>query len=359
MSRAFRYLARELAKSYVLISIALLVLFDLLAFITESQDIGDAHYNLLDALLVVIYSTPALLVDLSPFIALLATLNAYDRLNATSELIALRAAGVSGYAPRVVVAGVACGVHDRPIAASRSPRARCASKRACCASTKRRQPATCCVGSGFWIRTGGTYVNVPALQDVRRPRRASASSASTMTPVWRVICAPRRPRWSTPNIMASRKRLAQSLHRDDGAPTAPEIYAEFDWKPTWDRTTRLYDLPIASFTIDELRTRVAQHAQRSVGAQADMSELWRRSTLPLAVVAYALLAVPFALLSNIRGGRSGRPRDRRSAGVPRLHRAAGRAERGYTCRPVHFRDFRRARHPSYSSSPLLLMRRLN
>src|SRR5262249_50362942 len=73
MSRAFAYIARELAKSYALIGLALLVLFDLLAFITESKDIGDFHYGVLDALLVVAYRTPALLVDLSPFIALLGT----------------------------------------------------------------------------------------------------------------------------------------------------------------------------------------------------------------------------------------------------------------------------------------------
>src|SRR5215470_8778244 len=97
MSRAYRYLARELAKSYALIAIAMVVLFDLLAFLNESQDIGDQHYTALDALLVVLYSTPALLVDpLSPFVGLLATMNAYERLNATSELIALRGAGVSG-----------------------------------------------------------------------------------------------------------------------------------------------------------------------------------------------------------------------------------------------------------------------
>ena len=129
MSRAFRYLARELAKSYAAASaLAMLVMFDLLAFLAEAQDIGDAHYTVLDALLVVLYSTPALLVDLSPFIALLATLNAYDRLNATSELIALRGAGVSGmrlgrvagYVAAAFMLVIAAVEVDRTAAASRS-----------------------------------------------------------------------------------------------------------------------------------------------------------------------------------------------------------------------------------------------
>ncbi len=87
MSRAFRYLARETGqKLRVARALALLVLFDLLAFLAEAQDIGEAHYTVLDAAAGgAVTSTPALLVDLSPFVALLATLNAYDRLNATAN----------------------------------------------------------------------------------------------------------------------------------------------------------------------------------------------------------------------------------------------------------------------------------
>jgi lipopolysaccharide export system permease protein len=303
MSRAFRYLARELAKSYVLISIALLVLFDLLAFLTESQDIGDANYTLLDALLVVTYSTPVLLVDLSPFVALLATLHAYDRLNATSELIALRAAGVSGLRLSQVVAGVAAvfmiGIASVEIVA-RPLRLE--------ASLLRIHETTpngnLLRRSGFWIRTGGTYVNVAELQDSGGPggiriygfnddvRLASYLRASSAG----VVDA---NKWHLENVW-------RKAYSETGAPAAPETYAEFDWKPTWDPSTRLYELPVASFTLAELRSRVASRPNDSAGAQADLSELWRRLSLPLAAIAYALLATPFAMLANIRGGRSTR-----------------------------------------------------
>src|SRR5262245_48267949 len=159
MTRAFRYLARELAKSYALIAVAMVVLFDLLAFLNESQDIGDERYTALDALLVVLYSTPALLVDLSPFVCLLATLTPYERLNATSELIALRGAGVSG-ARLAMIAGVvslafmcliaAVEIVARPLRLD--------------ASLLRMQQTSAAGnllrGSGFWIRSGETYVNV-------------------------------------------------------------------------------------------------------------------------------------------------------------------------------------------------------
>jgi lipopolysaccharide export system permease protein len=158
--------------------------------------------------------------------------------------------------------------------------------------------------SGFWIRTGQMYINVAELQDVRGPgdiRMFDFTEDAHLASYLRAASADviGTDKWHLENVW--RKRYAP-----DGAPAAPETYAEFDWTPTWDRTTRLYDLPIACFTIAELISRVQHHANESVGAQAERSELWRRITLPLAAIAYALLAAPFALLANIRGGRSTR-----------------------------------------------------
>jgi len=303
MSRAFRYLARELAKSYVIIGLAMLVMFDLLAFLAESQDIGDAQYTLLDAVLVVLYSTPALLVDLSPFIALLATLNAYDRLNATSELIALRGAGVSGmrlgrvagYVAvlfMLVVAGVEMAARPMRLEAS------------LLRMHETARVGNLLRGSGFWIRTGATFVNVAGLQDTGGPsgirvfgfaddlhlqtylRATSAEVVSAMD--WRLQTV-----W--------RKEYAA-----DGAPTLSESLSTMQWQPTWDRSIKLYDLPVASLTLSELKRRVEHRTNESVGAQSEQIELWRRLTLPLSSIAFALLAAPFALLWNIRGGRSGR-----------------------------------------------------
>ncbi len=303
MSRAFGYLARELAKSYLLIGAALLVLFDLLAFLTESQDIGDAQYTVLDAILVVLYSTPALLVDLSPFIALLATLNAYDRLNATSELIALRAAGVSGMrlgrvagllaaAFMVVIAGVELAARPLRLEASLLR----IHETAPTGNLLRR--------SGFWIRAGATYVNVATLEDSEGP---SNIRMFEFTPDTRLESYLRAK--SAAIVNASLWHLEdvwRKRYLDDGAPAAPEKMTALSWTPVWDRTTRLYDVPISSYTIGELISRATHHANEISGGQNERLELWRRLTLPLAAIAYALLAAPFALLSNIRGGRSAR-----------------------------------------------------
>jgi lipopolysaccharide export system permease protein len=303
MSRAFRYLARELAKSYLIIGLAMLVMFDLLAFLAESQDIGDAQYTVLDAVLVVLYSTPALLVDLSPFIAMLATLNAYDRLNATSELIALRGAGVSGmrlgrvagYVAvmfMLVIAGVEWTARPLRLEAS------------LLRMHETARVGNLLRGSGFWIRTGTTFVNVAGLQDAGGPSGIRVFGFDDDAHLQTYLRAT-----SADVVNATDWQLQNVWHKQyaaDGAPTVSETLATMHWQPTWDRSIKLYDLPVASFTLAELRTRVAHRANESVGAQAEQIELWRRLTLPLSSIAFALLAAPFALLWHIRGGRSGR-----------------------------------------------------
>jgi len=301
VNRAYRYLARELSKSYALIGIAMIVLFDLLAFLNESQDIGDQHYTTLDALLVVAYSTPALFVDLSPFVGMLATLNAYDRLNASSELIALRGAGVSGGRLASVASVVAilfmcfvAGVEyvARPLRLEAS-------------LLRMHQTAltgNLLRGSGFWIRSDQTFVNVSELGDGDKPgeiRIFAFTPDAHLQSYTRVTSATvvDRRHWQLENVWSKH-------YADDGTPDPPLTTATMTWQPPWDPSVRLYELPVASFTIKELAARIAHHANESVGAQGEAIELWKRLTLPLAGIAYALLAAPFALLTNIRGGRA-------------------------------------------------------
>ena len=50
MNLLIRQLAAELARSYLIVGAAFLVLFDLIAFLDEAQDIGEGQYQTLNAL---------------------------------------------------------------------------------------------------------------------------------------------------------------------------------------------------------------------------------------------------------------------------------------------------------------------
>jgi lipopolysaccharide export system permease protein len=73
----------------------LLTLFGFLALSEELEDVGDGTYQLTDALLVVAYTMPALVVDLLPVTVLLGGLLGLGALANNQELTSMRAAAIS------------------------------------------------------------------------------------------------------------------------------------------------------------------------------------------------------------------------------------------------------------------------
>src|SRR5262245_24149682 len=90
-----RYLVLELLKAFLMMGAALIVLFDLFSFLAETEDIGDGTYEAGDALLVTLYTSPARLTDLAPFVGLLGTVYALSLLTASHEVVALRSVAVA------------------------------------------------------------------------------------------------------------------------------------------------------------------------------------------------------------------------------------------------------------------------
>ena len=90
-----RYLALTLARSYLLALAALLAVFTIFAFVEELEDLGKGRYRLADAALFVLLTTPRRVIDVAPVTALLASLTALGALASGRELVAMQAAGVS------------------------------------------------------------------------------------------------------------------------------------------------------------------------------------------------------------------------------------------------------------------------
>ncbi len=67
---------------------------------------------------------------------------------------------------------------------------------------------------------------------------ASACSASTTTHGCRATCAQPSAEMVDPALWHL-ENVWRKSYRIDGAPNAPETYAEFDWMPTWDRNDPL------------------------------------------------------------------------------------------------------------------------
>jgi lipopolysaccharide export system permease protein len=89
-----RYIAWKLLKGWLLVWLVMTSIFTLLGFV-EELDRTTEHYQIVHAVRFMLYTLPQRSMDLAPVIALLGALLALAGLNKSSELIAMRAAGVS------------------------------------------------------------------------------------------------------------------------------------------------------------------------------------------------------------------------------------------------------------------------
>jgi len=89
-----RYIAWKLLKGWVLVWLVMTSIFTLLGFVEELERTTE-RYQVVDAVRFMLYTLPQRSLDLAPVIALLGALLALAGLNKSSELIAMRTAGVS------------------------------------------------------------------------------------------------------------------------------------------------------------------------------------------------------------------------------------------------------------------------
>jgi lipopolysaccharide export system permease protein len=89
-----RYIAWNLARGWILTWVVMSALFGLLAFVEELERAG-GRYTVVNVTQFILYTLPQRSLDLFPVIALLGSLLALAGLNKNSEIIAMRAAGIS------------------------------------------------------------------------------------------------------------------------------------------------------------------------------------------------------------------------------------------------------------------------
>jgi len=90
-----RYIAKTVIADTLMVLIALILMRSLFAFIDESNNIGKGEYQLADALYFVTLQLPARIYHFFPISALIGGLIGIGKLASHSELIVMRASGVS------------------------------------------------------------------------------------------------------------------------------------------------------------------------------------------------------------------------------------------------------------------------
>ncbi|AFI85030.2 LPS export ABC transporter permease LptG [Methylophaga nitratireducenticrescens] len=90
-----RYISKTILASTALVLVVLMSLYTFMDFITELDDLGKGDYQLLDVLAYLALSMPKRIYELLPVAALLGSVIGLGTLASQSELVAMRAAGIS------------------------------------------------------------------------------------------------------------------------------------------------------------------------------------------------------------------------------------------------------------------------
>ncbi|HEX21870.1 MAG TPA: LPS export ABC transporter permease LptG, partial [Chromatiales bacterium] len=296
------YIGRTMLTHTFMALGVLLGLFVFLTFIDQLKDIGVGDYGVLDVTRFVVLSIPQQVYDLFPMSVLLGTMLALSALASQSELVAMRAAGVSllqivGAVLRVgaifVVLVLLIGEFVTPTSETQANRGRIEAL---------QQTATQKSDYGLWIRDQSAFISVGeilpdlSLRDIRvfefdrYQRMRSAVYAETgryrledgtwlLRNVYQSLFPPER-------VEAKRLEVAQwSLAMD------PDLLSAFLIRPEQMSARRLHEY-IAHLRENDQETDRYQLA------------FWHKVMLPFSVAVMVVLAVPF-VFRDVRSGRTG------------------------------------------------------
>lgn len=294
------YLLGSLVRGFALTGTALLALFGLFEFMERAGDVGDASFDIGDALAVTALILPTRLVDLSPFIALLGVVYGLSNFVRSHELIAMRAAGITP----LHLAGVAAlgtAAFFVVIAATEFAARPLAQQAYLLHMAETSQDGALFSKDGIWIEHDGLFVNVESLARGGAPSGIHLYDFGDDTHLDRYLSAEHaelRPggAWALQDVV-------EKVY--NGQRVTTRTTETVEWTPPWRQTTALYELPLESLSLADIdaHRRYLAREGRPTGIYA--VEYWRRVLTPASGIAFALFAAPFVLGVGPRASMGG------------------------------------------------------
>lgn len=295
----FLYVARALLRGFVLTLVILVLLMSLAALVSELDDVGDGRYGMIEALVVVGLRIPERARDLAAISALVGGIIGLGVLATGSELVAMRAAGLSPL--RVSVFALGAGL---PLAAGVLLLSEAVVPSLSQTAVRQKQaairgPGAAVTDEALWIREGEVFIRIGAVRDGDALSDIQVFSWAPDGRLQEVIAAERgeilpEGRWRLHGV--ERQTLGGGgIARSDVEDLPSPFRAE---------SLRLLVSPIELLPVSKLLAEArAEAAPPRAGELRRL--LWRRLSAPLLLLAMLVLAVPFAFIPS-GSGRLGR-----------------------------------------------------
>ncbi len=163
MKQIDRYILSGIVRGTVLVMLVLLALSSFIALIGQVDNVGTGGYSTGDAVIYVLLTLPLVAYQLAPIATLLGALLGLGNLSANSELVVMRAAGVSPWrlARGVVIAGALIAMLAGALGEFIAPPAEQYAKRF--RTLAMHNELSMAQGQSGWIRDGDVVVNIEQL----------------------------------------------------------------------------------------------------------------------------------------------------------------------------------------------------
>jgi lipopolysaccharide export system permease protein len=300
MNQLTKYLASATMNGACLVLLALLAISMFLGFLGELDNVGKGNYSLGIAFLTVLLEMPALAYEMLPLAALIGGLMGLGSLATGSELIVMRAAGMSLWRigrsvalAGALLSGVAFVLGDwvAPWASTESELVRLQSLRGGSWEGNKKD---------VWFRDGSRYVNVRKLGEERVDGRITTFDVDNTGQFSEIGVA------TSADIEGRRWFLngwrSADFRRD-------EVVLHMRDRLAWDtsltpETINLFSVEPQSFTSYELYRYVQYLNANRLDASVFEQALWRKAVVPVSIVLMCLLALPF-VMGPLRDSGSG------------------------------------------------------
>jgi lipopolysaccharide export system permease protein len=301
LSRLDRYIGRHLLTSITLVLSVMLAMTLFFVLVDALPDYGKGSFGFYEIARYVLFSQARQLYELFPMATLIGTLMALSALALNSELIAMRAAGVS--VPRIMLAAMKTGLalilavvlFGEFVVPTAENEAQLGRAQALAAGLQQK-------GTGLWLRDGVVFVNIgEVLPDLSLLRlniyqlddQARLSVQTSAQRAWHEAGAWRLEAVRESRIEKNRVRVRQLQDLTWQSVLTPEMVNVFSIRPEG-----LSMLQLARY-IEHLR-------QNSQDTARFRLAFWQKLLLPFATAVMMLLAAPFVFRHFRSGGMSQR-----------------------------------------------------
>jgi len=295
------YIARNFLSGAAVVLFLLLTLFGFLSLAEELEDVGKGAFTAIDALTVVFYSLPRIMLDLLPVTALMGVLIGLGAMANNRELVVLRAVGLSSGRIARPVVEVTIAVIAVVLALQFFVIPRLALDVAKVRAKATPQEAVTSDDGEFWIRSGTWFIHVNQVMQHRVLNDIEIFDMDEDGQLRSLIQA------STADVLGDGNWILGDVYVTDLS--APEIREEHVANKVWrsllsPQQTSALIIPVEAMAPLALYRYIRLLDYNQLDSHRYRVILWQQLSLPIGLLAMTLLGFPF-LTGSVRSMSAG------------------------------------------------------